>query len=175
MHRWWPIFAPLAALTVNVVAQIIVFRLRRGRQFLQSVVLGFGLGLMALISAQAIFPPGATALNAWSTALLVNVPIYGALSYCFFNFANLGQSSIRVRIYARIANQASGVSATDLAADYNEASLMKMRLQRLVEGGDVVLRDGRYLLGRQRFVPIAHSIFAIKRFVLKKASEFPAP
>jgi hypothetical protein len=174
MDRWWPIFAPIVALAVNVVVQIVAFRLRRGRQFFQSVVLGFAVGLLALLVLQAIFPPGATAIDAWSNALLVNVPIYGALSYCFFNFANLGQSSIRVRIYARIANQTGGVSAAELAADYNEASLMNMRLQRLVESGDIVLRDGRYFLGRQRFVPIAHTIFSIKRFVLGKTSEFPA-
>ena len=174
MERWWPIIAPITALAVNVVAQIVAFRLFRGRRFLQSVVLGFGVGLLALILAQLIFPPGATALDAWCTALLVNVPIYGALSYCFFNFANLGQSSIRVRIYARIAHEPRGLSVAELAAEYNEESLLNMRLQRLTESGDIALTNGRYFLGRKRFVPVAHTIFAIKRFVLGKTSEFPA-
>jgi hypothetical protein len=172
MEDWWPIFAPVAALAVNVLTQIVAFRLQ-GRNFLHTIVVGFFAGLLTLIVAQCIFPPGATAVDAYCNAAFVNVPIYAALSYGFFNFANLGQSSIRLRIYARIAGQSRGVSAAELVSEYNEVSLMNMRLQRLVESGDIVRRNDRYFLGRKRLVPIAHAIFAIKRFVLGKISEFP--
>jgi hypothetical protein len=172
MTQWWPIFAPIGALAINVIAQIIAFRRHRGTQFFRSIVVGFAAGFLALVTAQLLFPPGATRTQAWCNALLVNVPIYGALSYCFFNFANLGQSSVRIRIYARIAAAANGVSLAELSSEYNEASLMQMRLQRLLESGDLVENDGRYLLGRRRFVPVAHAIFGIKRFVLGTGSEF---
>jgi hypothetical protein len=134
--------------------------------------LGFLAGGASLMAAQCIYPPGGTALQAWSNALLVNLPTYGALSYCFFNFANLGQSSIRVRIYARIMGRPEGVSVSDIAKEYNEPMLMEMRLQRLLESGDLTLTEGRYFLGRTRFVPIAHTIFWIKRLILGKLSEF---
>jgi hypothetical protein len=172
MHVWWPVVAPVAALAINVLGQIVVFRLQEGRHFLRSIALGFVLGGMALMITQFIYPPGLASFEAWSKALLVNLPCYAALSYCFFNFANLGQSSIRVRIFARIAARSDGVSVAEIARDYNEAMLMEMRLQRLVESGDLVLRDGRYFLGRTRFVPIAKVIFGIKRLILGKVSEF---
>jgi|ERR1700686_2317901 len=172
MRIWWPVIAPIAALAVNVLGQIVVFRLQHGRHFLRSIALGFILGGAALTIAQFICPPGPDSLEAWSKALLVNLPCYAALSYCFFNFANLGQSSIRVRIYARVAARSDGVSVAEIARDYNEAMLMEMRLLRLVESGDLVLRDGRYFLGRARFVPIARVIFGIKRLILGKVSEF---
>lgn len=172
MRAWWPTFAPVAALAINVLAQIIVFRLQQGRHFIRSIALGFVVGGAALMIAQLVSPPGSTASEAWSKAVLVNLPIYGALSYCFFSFVNLGQSSIRIRIYAKIAAHPEGVSVAEIAREYNEKSLIEMRLRRLVESGDLVLRNGRYVLGRKRFVPIAHTIFWIKRLILGKLSEF---
>jgi hypothetical protein len=169
---WWPVIAPVAALAVNVLGEIVVFRLQGGRHFLRSIVLGFLLGGVALVVAQCIYPPDSEPFEAWAKALLVNLPCYAALSYCFFNFANLGQSSIRVRIYARVAARADGVSVAEIARDYNEAMLIEMRVQRLMESGDLLLRDGRYFLGRNRFVPIARLIFGIKRLILGKVSEF---
>ena len=172
MRAWWPVLAPVAALAVNVLGQIVVFRLQDGRHFLRSIALGFLLGAAALTIAQLIYPAGSEPFEVWSKALLVNLPCYVALSYCFFNFVNLGQSSIRVRIYARVAARSDGVSVAEIARDYNEAMLMEMRLQRLVESGDLVLRDERYFLGRNRFVPVAKVIFWIKRLNLGKVSEF---
>ena|SRR5437764_244539 len=172
MVIWWAVIAPIAALAVNVLGQIVVFRLQHGRHFLRSIAFGFFLGGAALLIAQCIWPPDPSPIEAWSKALLVNLPCYAALSYCFFNFANLGQSSIRVRIYAKVAARSGGVSVLEIAREYNEAMLLEMRLQRLVESGDLALRDGRYFLGRKRFVPIARVIFWIKRLILGKVSEF---
>ena len=172
MVIWWLVIAPVAALTINVVGQIVVFRLQHGRHFLRSIAAGFAVGGLILVIAHCLYPLRLDSLEAWPEAFLVNVPCYAALSYCFFNFANLGQSSIRVRIYARVAAQPDGVSVSEIAREYNEAMLMEMRLQRLVESRDLVLRDGRYFLGRTRFVPIAKVIFGIKRLILGKVSEF---
>jgi hypothetical protein len=172
MQLWWPSFAPIAALAVNVLAQIVIFRIQRGRHFFRAVVLAFVIGGLALLVTQCLYPPGLTRSEAWAKAILVNGPMYAGLSYCFFSFANLGQASIRIRIYARIAAARNGITLEEIAREYNEASLMEVRLQRLVESGDLVLRDGRYFLDRKRFVLIAHTIFWIKRLILGKLSEF---
>lgn len=172
MEELWPILAPIAALAVNVVVQVIAVRLSRGRHFLRAVGLGFFVGGAALLAAEAFFPVALDRREAWVIGAFVNLPLYAALSYCFFTFANLGQSSIRVRIYDEIAQQRTGVSSAQIAQEYDEAGLMENRLQRLVESGDLVLRDGHYFLGRKRLVPIASIIFATKRFILGKTSEF---
>jgi hypothetical protein len=169
---WWAVFAPVAALAVNVIVQVLLVRVQRGRHFLRAVAMGFMAGAVALLIAQSLFPPAADAREAVVLALLVNLPLYMALSYCFFNFANLGQSSIRVRIYDEIAREPQGVSIERLMREYDERALMQLRLQRLIESGDVVLRDGRYFLGRRRLVPVARLIFAGKRFVLGIESQF---
>ena len=172
MEKLWPILAPVAALAVNVIVQVIAVRFAQGRHFLRAVVLGFFVGAAALLVAETFFPVARDPGEAWVVAVLVNLPLYAALSYCFFTFANLGQSSIRIRIYDEIAQHRSGVSSAQIAREYDEAALMENRLQRLVESGDLVLRDGYYFLGRRRLVPIASIIFATKRFILGKISEF---
>ncbi len=173
---WWP-YAPLlgivAALALNVLAQIALVRLARGAHFLRSAAGGFGVGLVALVAFEALLIFGQpSAGESWEKALLVSVPSYIALSYCFFNFINLGQSSIRIRLYSEIAAVPGGVSVEQMAREYNEDALMHARLHRLTESGDIVERDGRYFIGRRRLLPVAAIIFGLKAFILGKGSEF---
>jgi len=173
LWSYTPVAAPIAALAVNVVAQVAQVRLARGRHFLRAVALAFFAGAAALAGIEAWLIARHTLTGeTLEKALLVNAPIYAALSYCFFNFVNLGQSSIRIRLYSEIATSTDGVSVAQLSAEYNEESLMRMRLHRLTESGDIVERDGRYFVGRGRLVPIARLIFGLKKFILGKASEF---
>lgn len=172
MQTWWPILAPIGAVATNVLAQILAVRIGKGRHFLRAVVLGFFIGAVSLIVAQAIFPPASDPREAWSIAMLVNLPLYAALSYCFFNFVNLGQSSIRIRLYDEIGQHPGGIAIADIVREYDEPALMRMRLQRLTESGDIVEKNGRYFVGRKRFVGIAKVIFALKTFILGRGSEF---
>ena len=173
---WWP-YAPLlgivAALAVNVLAQITLVRLSRGTHFLRSAAGGFAAGLLALALLEAgLVTAQPLAGETWEKTLLVGLPTYVALSYCFFNFVNLGQSSIRIRLYSEIAAIPSGVSVEQMAREYNEEALMHARLHRLTESGDIVERDGRYFVGRRRLVSVAAVIFGLKAFILGKGSEF---
>jgi hypothetical protein len=172
METWWPIIAPLAAVAINVLAQILAVRIGNGRHFLRAVMLGFFIGAAALIVAQTIFPPASHPREAWFIAFFVNLPLYAALSYCFFSFILLGQSSIRIRLYDEIAQQRGGVAIEEIAREYDEPALVRMRLQRLTESGDIIESNGRYFIGRKRFVPFARAIFALKTFILGKGSEF---
>lgn len=168
-----PLAAVVVALAVNVLAQIALVRLARGAHFLRSAAGGFGLGLLALAALEAwliLRLPGAG--ETWGKVLFVSVPTYFGLSYCFFNFINLGQSSIRIRLYSEIAEAPEGVSVEQMTREYNEDALMRARLQRLTESGDIVERDGRYFVGRRRLVPVAAVIFGLKAFILGKTSEF---
>lgn len=168
-----PLLTPIAALAVNVLAQIALVRLARGAHFLRSAAGGFGIGLLALAAIEAWLitrVPGAG--ETWGKALLVSVPTYIGLSYCFFNFINLGQSSIRIRLYSEIASTPDGVSVEQMTREYNEDALMHARLHRLTESGDIIEREGRYFVGRRRLVPVAAIIFGLKAFILGKGSEF---
>ncbi len=162
---------PLLALTANAVAQILLFRFSRGAHFMRSMIGGFFAGGVALAAIEFFLVPRMITTDVWG-GVFVHLFTYAALAYCYFHFVNLGQSSIRIRIYAEIAAAPDGLSSAELMRDYNETSLMAMRLHRLVESGDLIVKNGRYFLGRRRLVPVARIIFAAKRFLLARDSEF---
>jgi hypothetical protein len=171
--RWSALLTPVLALACNVIAQVVQVRLSRGSHFLRSILIAFLAGFLVfgLLEVWRITGTGVSG-DSLAIACLVNAPIYVALSYCYFNFVNLGQTSVRIRLYTEIAERPGGMSASDLVHIYDEKALMRARVDRLLESGDLVERDGRYHLGRRRLVPIASVIFYAKRLVLGRASEF---
>jgi hypothetical protein len=170
------ILVPIIALAVNAITQVCVFRARRGGQYFRSIVEGFLAGAIVFALLEPIFLRGHLPhINSFILALFVDFPTYLALSYCSYSFVQLGQTSIRIRMYSEIASSPNGVSVAELNAQYDDAGLLRVRIQRLTEGGDIVLRDGRYFIGRRRFLQVSNILFAGKRFLLGRESEFPAP
>lgn len=172
----WQLYSlliPIAAMGANVIIQIILVRIRRGTCFLRSIVEGVLAGLIVMIVLEAllILRLGASQ-DEIAVFLLVNGPTYLALSYCYFGLANLGQSSIRIRLFAEIGETPAGVSLQQIAREYDEAVLMQLRIQRLVESGDIVQQGERYVTGRTRLVLLAKLMRALKFVILGKKSQF---
>ena len=131
--------APVIALLANAASQILIVRLRNGRGFLRSIVEGVVIGAFVLGIVELFFIAKADPLHEeWKFFLFLNVPTYLAMCYCYFCLANLGQTSIRIRLYADMAENPTGVSRVQIEHEYNEEALMKMRVDRLLEGGDTV-------------------------------------
>lgn len=170
---WFFLLSPIAALAVMVVVQAVVLRLRRGEQFFGSVVGGFVAGLWVVLGLQVVlllvFPRN---LDRWVLALVVNPAIYVMLAYCFYNFINLGHASIRIRIFKECRDRGGFITHEELRTVYDENRIKEARLQRLHEQGDVVVEEGRWKLANPRLVPVANLVFALKRLVLRRGSEF---
>ena len=164
--------SPLIALAVNVLSQIVLLRSTRGSHFMRSMIGGFLAGAAGLLVLEFFLLRLPDLSREAIAGMTIHALTYVALSYCYFNFVNLGQSSIRIRIYSEIAASPGGLSVQDLEKDYNEEALMAMRLRRLAESGDIVKKDGRLFVGRQRLVPVARLVFAAKQFLLSRKSEF---
>jgi hypothetical protein len=173
MIEWFYLASPIVALAVMVVSQAVVLRLRRGEQFFGSVVAGFLAGLVVVLALQAVllfvYPRN---LDRWVLALVANPAIYVMLSYCFFNFINLGHASIRIRIFKECDERGGFITHDELRAVYDDELIKEARLQRLLEGGDVVRENGRWRLVNPRLVPVAKMVFGLKKFVLRRESEF---
>jgi hypothetical protein len=167
------LISPIVAMAVNVVVQIVLFRLRRGTHYFGSIIQAFLCGALTCLVAESFFiVSSGFAGDRVFLALAVNVPIYLGLSYCFYSFVQLGQTSIRLRMYSEIAGQAQGVSLVEMEKEYDEHRLAEMRLQRLIESGDLVGQQEHYVIGKNRLVLIASVIFAAKHFLLRRKSEF---
>lgn len=171
--EWLFLLSPTVALAVMVVVQATVLRLRRGDQFFGSVVVGFLAGLLAVLAFQVVLlvvlPRN---VDRWVLALIANPAIYVMLAYCFYNFINLGHASIRIRIFKECDDRGGFITREELRAVYDDELIKEARLQRLLEGGDIVREDGRWKLVNPRLVPVANIVFGLKRFVLRRESEF---
>jgi hypothetical protein len=164
--------SPFAALAVNVLTQVFLLRRSAGSYYMRSMLVGFSFGAFALCLVDVLFLSHPQHLPDCVAEFAVRVLSYAGLSYCYFHFVNLGQSSIRVRIYSELVDNPIGLEIGALKQDYNEKTLVETRLQRLTSSGDVVESDGRYFVGRHRLVVIARILFFAKQFILGKRSEF---
>lgn len=171
--HFYSLLIPIVAMGVNVISQIVLVRARRGARFLRSIVEGVAAGFltMAVLEALLILRFG-VAHDEVAVFVLVNAPAYLALSYCYFNLANLGQSSIRIRMYSEVASARLGVSVSDMSLRYSDAAFLEMRLQRLIESGDISQQNERYFLRRGRLALLARVMRALKFVFLGKASQF---
>jgi hypothetical protein len=165
--------SPIISLAVMVVVQTMFLRLWRGEHFFKSVVLSFLAGGAVVATLQValllVFP---ITVDRLVLALLVNLPLYVCLAYGYYNFINLGQCSIRIRVYKECADRGGRITTEELRGVYDEDQLREARIERLLHGGDLVLRGGRYHLANRRLVPVAAMVFGLKKFVLRRQSEF---
>lgn len=171
--EFWFLASPVAALIVMLLVQTVLLRRWRGEHFFRSVVMGFLCGFVVNIVLQGAllfaYPP---TLDRWVLAVLVNMPLFVCLAYCYYNFINLGQCSIRIRVYKECADRGGHIRREELRGVYDEDGIREARIERLLHGGDLVSRGGVYHLANRRLVPIAAVVFGLKKFVLGKESEF---
>ena len=163
---------PILSVLVNLIVQVASFRYWKGSNYFLTIILGFSVGLAAFVFLETLFLWEDFSTDHLLTALLVNTPIYICLAYCYYSFVQLGQTSIRIRLYAEIASKTDGLSAEEVAREYSDDSLVAVRIQRLVESGDLIDRNGAFFIGRSRLPLIGDILFAAKRFLLGKTSEF---
>ena len=174
MHwGYYSVASPVVALAVNAVAQVLFVRARKGVDFFRTVLEGFFAGGIALAVMEVLLARshGAPA-DAWIISVFVNAPAYAALSYCYFGLVNLGNTSIRIRLYAEIAERKDGMTMEDIGLIYNEQAFTKMRIERRVESGDLVEKDGRYYAARMKLVYSARILGVVRYLIIGKASEF---
>lgn len=177
------VLLPLLGLAINVLAQVALLRLSRGRGFMRTLALGFFAGGLLTVVGYPIAAshwcaagPGdirfTTLLLEW---LILIAPAYAGLGYGYANFANLGNSSIRIRLYEELRRFPEGCLRADIRRTFDEAGILKLRLQRLSESGDLVQAGGHWRTGKRRFVHIGRVIFFAKQLVLGRRSEFDPP
>lgn len=177
MHSPWlyPV-CPFAALAVFVLVQGLLLRLAPRKAFYRSVVAGFLAGSLALVAAQAWVAHVLPGIPHRTTLLVVaNPAMYLGLSYGFFNFINLGHSSIRIRVFGECERRGGFISREVLAMVYDEEAIRHGRLARLLDSGHIALDKGRWRLASSRLVPVALVVFLLKRLVLGRSSQFDEP
>lgn len=165
--------APVAGLALMCISHALMCRANPQLPLLNGLAAAGMVGLAGVVLACLVAAlAGQSWLSAGLTLCLVDLPIYACLAYGYANFVNLGQSSVRVRIYRELLGCPEGIEGRTLRAEYDENAMLQARLERLVAAGDLRLEEGRYTVGRGRLIAIATVVFGLKRTILGSHSEF---
>lgn len=173
MPRLLYALVPLGGLAVTVAVQVALIRARRGAGLLRSLFEGWGAGLLAVLGAEA-WAAGALALDAGDRLPLaaVNIATHGLLWYCYFHFVNLGVTARRPRLLIELSEAPAGLTYAQVLERYDGRYQVEARLERLLGSGQIVLRDGRYRIGKPLLLLVARVMVLLKRLLLGKSSEF---
>jgi len=164
---------PIFGLMVNVLSQMISFRILPKRGLLNSVFLGFLSGLSIIFVFEFCILSQQLALTKESLAVLVvHLLTYMSLGYCYFHFINLGETARRVRILRELADATDGLSLKGILKHYNAKEIVERRLERLLKKGQIVIKNDKYYIGKQQVLWISRLVLALKLILFGKRSEF---
>lgn len=150
---------------INVIAQVLSFRFVPRLGLLKSVILGFVIGLLSLVSLgsyvfflkKEFFPN-----------IVAGSFIYLSLGYCYFHFINLGETARRIRILRELYDSKSGLSMKEILERYNAGNVVEMRLERLLRNGQVIYKNNRYYIGKPIMLLITKILIMMKLIILGK-------
>jgi len=158
--------APLLGLASYCLSHVLVSRKVRNRGYYYPLLVGCVCGLAATLAisaaALALMPetvPDCVAL------LGMNLVAYLALSFGYFNFINLNIASLRIRMVQELAESGGEMPVEALMGLYNTEEVVAVRIDRLVRGGHLAERQGRFYCGKRRFLLVGR-IFDFLRLVI---------
>jgi hypothetical protein len=168
--------APVIGLAVCFVAHVVVSRrapaLPRQHGLLVSVLVGAAAvaGLLGPSLADDLTQvPG---LDAWA-AVVAALAAYVLLAYGYaIGFFNIGESARRIRLLIELEGAGPrGLTLAELLAVYNARMIVEARLQRLLSGGQIVERSGRYYLQSRVMLGAAKALVLLKVLLLCRRTE----
>jgi len=167
------LLAPVVALGVMALGHALLCRVRPDAAILNLLVVAGFIGLGGLFSVElAAMAAGKQVGTVLLAMILVDGPIYACLAYGYANFVNLGHASVRIRIYRELLGSPDGIEIAVLRSKYDEAGMLQTRLRRMVEAEDLVFDGSLYSMRKPRLLAISNVIFALKKMVLGRHSEF---
>lgn len=167
---YFSIFIPVLSICFDIFAQIAFYKYVMKKALLRSEYLGFVCGFCVFIICELI--AYGEPFGEWLFLLFVNLAVYFCLSYCYFTFINWGETARRIRLLRELYDAPDGLTKEQILARYNAAEIINIRLARLINNNQVILRDEKYYTGSPVMLFISKTIVLIKRIVLGKASEF---
>lgn len=164
---------PLLGLLINAISQVLLCRYVRGFGLFRSILLGFGCGLITVISVEAVnYFATAVSIAHLFGQLCVCLLTYGSLSYCYFHFVNLGETARRIRILRELYDSKYGLSMQEILSRYNANDIIEKRIDRLLSNGQIIFKEGKYFAGNSTMLLMNRAMILMKLVVLDKRSEF---
>lgn len=161
-------FAPVFAFAAGAFLQILSCRSQKGDGLLRSVFTGFGAGAFALFLFEAgyIFRSTGAVIDTFGR-LAANAIIYLAFWNTYFHFLNMGETARRIRILRELYSAPGGLTLDEIISRYNAEEIIDRRLSRLINSGQIALRDGKCYIGSPFMLLAARGIILLKSVISK--------
>ncbi len=164
--------SPVLCFTLNLVLQILSLRFFQRIGLLRSIYLGFFAGLTVLACFWPnIFLRLSPFLSVNLSFAAASMSIYLCLSYSYFHFLNLGETARRIRILRELYDSKEGLSYGELLERYNANMIIEVRLKRLIDSGQIELKNGRYFIRVHLVLFFSHWIMRMKKIIYGKGYE----
>jgi hypothetical protein len=167
------ICSPVVGLLINVLTQVVGFRYAKRWGLLKWVLFGFFGGLVALLSIEMgyAFTSKYGLVESIGQVTLSTIT-YIALGYCYFHFINLGETARRIRILIELSESDHGLSRNEILERYDASHIVNVRIKRMINKKQIIVRDGRYYIGKPIMLYIAKTIVMMKLLLLRRRGEF---
>jgi uncharacterized membrane protein len=160
---------PVLALMLNVLFQVSSFRLLRGMTLLRSLYSGFAFGLAGMLAIElSLFLIMKQPSDDLFFSMTVNLISYTALGYCYFHFINLGETARRIRILRELYDSTDGLSREEILERYNSREIIRRRIERLLNSGQIVRKNGRFYIGKPFLLFISRIMVLLKVILLRR-------
>lgn len=167
------ILIPFIGLVIDASVQMLSFKTVARLGLLKSEYVGFVAGLFSIFLIEFyIISTTLIPLIDVIALLIANLITYSSLGYCYFSFVNLGETARRIRILRELYDSKEGLCMKEILERYNSKEIVGKRINRLVNNGQIVYKDGRYYIGSPVMLSIARIIVIMKLIILGKRSEF---
>jgi len=163
----WIVAAPLLCVCVNVGAHVLLSRVLRTGKTWGNMALAFVVGLLALAAFFMAVQPHEGGLQEFGAHLFLDLIVYVGFSYGYFHFVNINVASLRLRMLRELDKAAGGHTQEELIVLYGSRKIVGNRLDRLIQTGNLVERDGRLFLGPNRSFLILFWIFEVLKLGLR--------
>jgi hypothetical protein len=131
-----------------------------------SLAIGFGATLALMLAL-----PWRASIAEVSVAVLA----YGAWWFVYINLVQALESSLRIRLLGEVRKAGGNMSRAALETQYNDALLLRLRLDRLRSCGAVVEREGRLHVASSGLKKLAGFFGVLKKVLIGRTSEFGGP
>lgn len=166
------VMTPVIGLSVNAIIQILSFRSISKTGLLRSIYFGFFAGLCSLIIIDILYWRSFSFLfRGMMFPNITNIIIYAVLGYCYFHFVGLGETARRIRMLTEIYDSKEGLSLEDILSRYNAREIVEKRIDRLLNNGQLICKDGKYFIGKPIVLFIAGSVILLKLLFLGRRRE----
>jgi len=167
---YFNILIPILSLCFNILTQIFSYKYILKKKLLKSEYLGCLCGFIFLIVCELALGEGS--FKEWLFLVFANLIIYACFSYCYFTFINMGETARRIRLLRELYDAPFGLTQEEILKRYNAEEVINIRMSRLLNNGQITLRNERYFVSSPIMLSISKILVLMKLIVLGKESEF---